>query len=120
LTATAATDCAKDILRYQETHGEKPSSEQIAAMVQISRRFDKQTYPASMGQANIAYLCRRDGDLQFREIAAQGKDLSGFREFPYKEQSYVQPQTPVRSYEIQKSARVVEENSKDYGMDLFL
>lgn len=116
LSETAATNCAKDILRYQETHGEKPSDSQMAAMVQISHELDKKTSPSSMDSHNIEYLRRRDGDLQFRELASQGKDLSGFREFPHKEQSYSQPQTWVKPYETQKPARVIEENASDYDL----
>lgn len=71
-------------------------------MVQISRELDKQSYPASMESHNIEYLRRRDGDLQFREMAAHGKDLSGFKEFPHKEKSYSQPQAHVKSYGAEK------------------
>ena len=91
----------------------------MSAMVQISRELDKQAYSPSMGSHNIEYLRRRDGDLQFRELASQGKDLSGFKDFPHREQSYAQPQTIVKSYEIAQAARVVEsENSKGYEMEL--
>lgn len=118
LSESAATDCAKDILRHQDTHGEKPSSEQMAAMAQISRGLDKQTYPSSMGPHNIEYLRRRDGDLQFREMASAAKDLSGFKDFPHKEKSYFQPHAPAKSYETQKTARAIEENAKGYEMEL--
>lgn len=120
LSETAATYCAKDILRLQETHGEKPSLEQMATMVQISRELDKQGYPASIGTHNIEYLRRRDGDLQFREMASQDKDLSGFKDFPYKEQSYSQPHTPAKSYKEKNSDRSLEENAKSYEMELSL
>ncbi len=118
LSEMAATHCAKDILRHQEIHGEKPSDSQMAAMVQISRELDKQGYPISMGPHNIEYLRRREGDLQFREMASQGKDLSGFKEFPHREQSYFQSQTRIKSYETEKSTRALEENARDYGMEL--
>lgn len=120
LSETAATDCAKDILRHQETHGEKPSSEQMAAMVQISRELDKQGDPSSMGQANIEYLRRRNGDLQFREMVSHGKGLSGFREFPYKEQSYSQSQAIERSYQRQNSDRASEDKTNGYEMEISL
>jgi hypothetical protein len=118
LSEAAAIDCAKNILRHQETHGEKPSDSQMAAMAQISCELDKQSYPPSMGFHNIEYLRRRDGDLQFREMAAQGKDLSGFNNFPYKEQSYAQPHTTAKSYKEKSFDRSVEENAKSYGMEL--
>ncbi len=57
-------------------------------------------------------------DLQFREMASQGKDLSGFKEFPHSEQSYLQSQTRTKPYETEKSTRAIEENARDYGMGL--
>lgn len=120
LSTSAAKNCAKDMLRYQETFGEKPSSGQISAMVQISRDFDKEGYPASMGHANIEYLRRRDGDLRFRELASQGKDLSGFRDFPYKSQTYGELEDRVKVQEKEQLARIVEENTRNYdrGMSM--
>lgn len=120
LSESAATNCAKDILRYQETHGENPSSGKISAMVQISREFDKRDYPISMGAHNIEYLRRRDGDLQFRELASAGKDLSSYRDFPYKSQTYGELETRVKVQEKEKIARVVEENARNYdkGMSM--
>lgn len=118
LSESAATNCAKDILRYQETHGEKPSDSQMAAMVQISRELDKADYPATVGQANIEYLRRREGDIQLRELASAAKDLSGFRDFPYGDRTNYQPQTPVKSYETTKPARAIEENAKSYELEL--
>ena len=117
---SAATNCAKDILRYQETHGEKPSTSQMSAMVQITRELDKQAYPPSMSSHNIEYLRRRDGDLQFRELASQGKDLSGFRDFPCRDQGYDQPHTTVQSYEKARPAPPIKENEKVYEVELFL
>lgn len=120
LSESAATNCAKDILRHQETHGEKPSDSQMAAMVQISRDLDKQGYPASIGTHNIEYLRRRDGDLQFREMVSADKDLSGFNNFPHKKQSYSQPQTLERSHEKANPTRAIEENSKSYELEVSL
>lgn len=120
LSETAAKDCAKDILRYQETHGEKLSSSQMTAMVQISRELDKRDYPTSLGQASIEYLRRRDADLQFREFTSHGKDLSGFKEFPHKEQRDTQPHVNVKSYETPKPTRSIEENAKVFEMDMSL
>ena len=90
----------------------------MAAMVQISRELDKQGYPSSIGVHNIEYLRRREGDLQFREMISQERDLSGFKGFPHKEQNYSQPHVTAKSYENQKSARDIEENVKSYGMEL--
>ena len=125
LSEKTATSCAKDILRYQETHGEKPSSGQMSAMVQISRELDKDGYPASMGSHNIEYLRRRDWDHQFRELSSAGKDLSGFRNFPHDSQTYREIETCVKSYGAESyrettPARAVEENEKVYSIEMSL
>lgn len=117
LSETAATFCAKDMLRYQETHGEKPSSGQISAMIQITRELDKEGYPPSMGAHNIEYLCRRDGDLMFRKLASADKDFSGFRDFPYKEQSY-DASIIERSYQDKNVDHSMKKNVKSHGMEL--
>ncbi|MBA3814522.1 MAG: AAA family ATPase [Alphaproteobacteria bacterium] len=117
LSEFAATQCAKDITRYMETHGQKPSSEQMSAMAQISRELDKQGYDPSIGLHNIEYLRRGDGDLRFRDWSASIKDLSRFRDFPHAEQNYSQTQTRVKSYAQEKPVREQEENSKVFERD---
>lgn len=116
LSKSAATSCAKDILRHQETHGEKPTDSQMAAMVQISKELDKQGYPASMGTHNIEYLRRRDGDMQCREMAVQGKDFSGFKNFPHAGENYSQPQARVKSDDQAKPVHQ-QAQEKVYAMD---
>jgi Ti-type conjugative transfer relaxase TraA len=118
LSESAAIYCAKDILRHQETYGEKPSSTQVSSMVQISRDLDQKNYDPSIGSHNIEYLRRRDGDLQFREMASQGKDLSGFRDFPYREKGYGPVQGSVKPYEEENVPRIIKESSRSYEMDL--
>jgi hypothetical protein len=98
LSESAATNCAKDILRHQETHGEKTSSTHVSIMVQISRELDQKNYDPSIGGHNIEYLRRRDGDLMFREMTSQGKDLSRFRDFPYREKAYGYSQPLAKIY----------------------
>jgi len=76
LSESAATHCAKDILRYQETHGEKPTSGQMTAMAQISHQLeDKYNTPFAkeVGSHNIEYMRRMDGDLMFRKMCSQDK-----------------------------------------------
>ena len=41
LSKRVATHCAKDILRYQETYGEKPTNGQIDSLVQIFQELEK-------------------------------------------------------------------------------
>jgi hypothetical protein len=125
LAEGAARTCAKNIQRFQETHGEKPSSEQMAAVVQISRELDKRIYPPSLEQANIEYLPRHNGDSRFRELSSQGRELSEFENFPYdqpyiKAGSLVNPgnEEPYRK----ESAPITDvskvEKEKFYGTEL--
>ncbi|MBA3813979.1 MAG: AAA family ATPase [Alphaproteobacteria bacterium] len=118
LSETAATQCAKDITRYMETHGQKPSSDQMSAMAQISRDLDKEGYDPSIGTHNIEYLRRRDGDLRFRDWSASIKGLSGFRDFPHAVQDYTQPQARTKSYRTEKPVGEQKENRQGYGMDM--
>jgi Ti-type conjugative transfer relaxase TraA len=123
LSESAATYCAKDILRHQETHGEKPSSAQVSTMVQISRDLDQKGYDPSLGSHTIEYLRRRDGDLMFRDMSSQDKDLSGLRDFLYisQEQSYGLSQGVNTSSPREKlSHQTLEETShrKGYEMEI--
>lgn len=97
-----------------------PPSSQMSAKVQISRELDKQAYPLSMDSHNIEYLRRRDGDLRFREMASQGKDLLGFKDFPHRDQGYSQAQAHVKSYEKAQPAPAIKENEKVYEVELSL
>lgn len=65
----AALNCAQDILRYKETHGENPSSNQMEKMVEISRHLENKEYgyrSYSRDSAESEFLRRREGDLMFR------------------------------------------------------
>ncbi|MBA3814484.1 MAG: AAA family ATPase [Alphaproteobacteria bacterium] len=114
LSESAATQCAKDITRYMETHGQKPTAEQMSAMAQISRDLDKQGYDPSIGTHNIEYLRRRDGDLRFRDWSASNKDLSGFKDFPHVSQDYAQSQARVKSHVQEKTVQ----HEKVYEVEL--
>ncbi|HUX78500.1 MAG TPA: AAA family ATPase, partial [Alphaproteobacteria bacterium] len=81
LSERAAIHCAKNILRYQETHGEKLTSGQMTAMAQISHQLeDKYNTPFAkeVGSHNIEYMRRMDGDLMFRERCSQEKASMSF------------------------------------------
>ena len=76
LSESAATLCAKNVLRYKETHGEKPTSGQIESMVQISREIEKRDYAHSskgLGSHEIEFLRRRIGDFLFRNTSFDKK-----------------------------------------------
>jgi len=70
LSEEAAKDCAKNVLRYQETHGSKPTDTQMTALVEIAHQLEEK-YPDSLereaGSHNLTYLRRMNGDSMFRE-----------------------------------------------------
>lgn len=70
LSESAAIYCAKNVLRYKETHGEKPSEGQISAMVQIARELENREYAHPLKEHDsheVEFLRRREGDLLFRQ-----------------------------------------------------
>ncbi|MBY0293123.1 MAG: hypothetical protein K2W92_07550, partial [Alphaproteobacteria bacterium] len=70
----SALECAKNILRYKETHGEKPSENQRGQMAEIQKTLEgrEPTY-ASQGflSHEIAFFKRREADLLFRSVAQE-------------------------------------------------
>ncbi|MBX9621115.1 MAG: hypothetical protein K2X28_03660 [Alphaproteobacteria bacterium] len=70
LSENAATECAKNVLRHQETHGTKPTNTQMTAMTEISRQIEVK-YPnfleKDLGSHNLVYLRRMDADSMLRE-----------------------------------------------------
>ncbi|MBY0273416.1 MAG: AAA family ATPase [Alphaproteobacteria bacterium] len=70
LSKNAATECAKNILRYQETHGTKPTDTQMTAMAEIAHQIEEK-YPdfleKDLGSHNLVYLRRMDADSMFKE-----------------------------------------------------
>jgi Ti-type conjugative transfer relaxase TraA len=70
LSKNAATECAKNILRHQETHGNKPTNTQMTAMAEIAHRIEEK-YPdfleKDFGFHNLVYLRRMNADSMFRE-----------------------------------------------------
>lgn len=70
LSETESLECAKNIMRYHEIHGEKPTNTQRAAMAEISRQLgEKHLTPVEkeVGSHNLAYLRRMNGDHMFQE-----------------------------------------------------
>lgn len=70
LSKNAANECAKNMLRYQETHGAKPTDTQMTAVAEIARQVEEK-YPDSLekylGSHNLLYLRRMDADSMFQE-----------------------------------------------------
>ncbi|MBS0271766.1 MAG: AAA family ATPase [Proteobacteria bacterium] len=69
LSKEAAKEFAKNIFRYQEAHGTKPTTRQKTIMAEITREFDKKFDTSSTKQLDsyhIAYMRRIEGDSLFR------------------------------------------------------
>ncbi|MBP9691705.1 MAG: AAA family ATPase [Alphaproteobacteria bacterium] len=70
LSKNASAECARNTLRYQETHGSKPTDTQMTAMAQIAHQIEEK-YPdfheKDIGAHNLTYLRRMNGDSMFRE-----------------------------------------------------
>ena len=72
LSTESALECAKNILRYKETHGEKPSEDQTSQMAEIQKTLEgRDPIYASQGflSHEIAFFKRREADLLFRSFA---------------------------------------------------
>jgi hypothetical protein len=69
LSETAAHHTAQDILRYRETHGQNPSTDQMDKMVQITQKLetkDDHRYSYSYDSEEIDFLRSRERDLLLR------------------------------------------------------
>lgn len=76
LSNDAAKECARNILRHQETHGAKPTDIQRAAMAEISRQLEDKSinpFEKDVGSHNLTYLRRMNGDAMFREQCYEAK-----------------------------------------------
>lgn len=74
LSNEASKECARNMLRYQETHGAKPTDTQRAAMAEIARQLeDKSITPFEKDSHNLTYLRRMNGDAMFRERCYEAK-----------------------------------------------
>lgn len=70
LSAGAASECARNALRYQETHGAKPTDTQMTSMAEIAHQVEEK-HPdyleRDVGSHNLAYMRRMNGDSMLRE-----------------------------------------------------
>ena len=71
LSEKASLECAKNILRYKETHGEKPSKDQVSHIILVEKTLEKNEarYVAQGFQRHeIAFLKRTEADRLFRSL----------------------------------------------------
>ncbi len=79
LSKTAATHCAKNILRYKETHGENLSKDQVSQIIKIERMLEKRENTLVSPQSNRneqAYLHRKEADLLFNQMSTLNHSLN--------------------------------------------
>jgi Ti-type conjugative transfer relaxase TraA len=70
LSTSAAAECARNALRYQETHVAKPTDIQMTTMAEIAHQIEEK-HPdyleREVGSHNLAYMRRMNGDDMLRE-----------------------------------------------------
>jgi Ti-type conjugative transfer relaxase TraA len=110
LSDKAAISCAQNIFRYKETHGERPSENQIKHMAQISKDLEKKVYSATHDSHESAFLRRREADMLFRnEVAPDARVLKQkLRDFFVQE----------GQSRVVKAQRVIQEKSDQYEMSM--
>ncbi|MBY0501360.1 MAG: MobA/MobL family protein [Alphaproteobacteria bacterium] len=98
LSEKAATFCAKNVLRYKETHGEKPSADQLSNMVKIAQELGEKEYnhlslSKKYESHEVEYFRRKEGDALFRNAPFEEK-LPQIHEFQHT-QSKTSLETPT-------------------------
>ncbi|HBW24613.1 MAG TPA: hypothetical protein DER04_06380 [Holosporales bacterium] len=112
LSKDAATNCAKDVLRYKETHGENPSQKQVETFVHIAQDLEK-TYPykAKETQTDI-YLRRQEGDLLFRQMSIPDKSPVS----PDMNKTQDQAKVSLESISLQMARDLQKMNQMELGL----
>ncbi len=76
LSKNASAECARNMLRYQETHGSKPTNTQMTAMAEIAHQIEEK-HPdyleKDIGSHNLTYLRRMNADAMLRERCYEEK-----------------------------------------------
>lgn len=75
LSSEAAQHCTKNIFRYMETHGEKPSETQIATMMQIAQTLEHRDYTQLYHSTNaheIDFFRRHEADNLLKQMSDPG------------------------------------------------
>src|SRR3990167_8842254 len=80
LSKDVATNFAKNILRYKETHGTHPSELQIATIIQVSQKLEMKGYTSTLNKKvnrlEANYLQRYEGDRFFKHISCEKDTLA--------------------------------------------
>ncbi|KAB2834474.1 MAG: hypothetical protein F9K49_05180, partial [Caedimonadaceae bacterium] len=112
LSERTANECAKNMLRYQETHGAKLTDTQMTTMAEIARKIEKK-YPDSLekdlGSHNLFYLRRMNADSMFKKQCYNNRHTIAHEQSIFK----IQEKTLLK---IQKQ-HIVQETSRQKERD---
>jgi len=108
LSDIASQRCAQNILRYKETHGEKPSAEQMAKMVEISQRLEHKDY-SGRDVAAKAFLRQKEADLLFKH----GLSYDAFAQL---DQAQIQTKRSLELFQKQMENERVHSKQMDLGL----
>jgi len=115
LSETAAKEYVRNILRYQETHGSKPTNSQMTAMAEIAHQLEEKYAnldAREMDSHNLTYMRRMNGDEMLRDRCLQDKATIAME--------YTAIQTQVKAslqHTISQMAKEVErENQKEMSL----
>jgi hypothetical protein len=113
LSEGEAIQCAKDILRYNETHGDKPTKTQITAMAAITRKLEEK-YPAhlekEMGSHNVTYMRRIEGDNLMREHCYQERAAISLE--------HKQEKIALDTQKQQIAQRFVKQQEREFSLEM--
>lgn len=117
LSKNTANECAKNVLRYQETHGTKPTNTQMTAMAEIAHKIEEK-YPDSLekdlGSHNLLYLRRMDADSMFKEQCYNNRHTIAHEQDMLK----MQEKALLKVQKQQIEQEVSRQKERDFSMSM--
>lgn len=115
LSKTAATHCAKNILRYRETHGEYPSKSQVSQIVKIERLLEKRensVFTMELNKNELSYLHRKEADL----LLLKGSPGNSLELSAYLSSGHIQTKNSIENLKFQISKEIYHLNQKELSI----
>jgi Ti-type conjugative transfer relaxase TraA len=116
LSTNAATECARNALRYQETHGTKPTDTQMTAMAEIAHQIEEK-HPdyleRDVGSHNLAYLRRMNGDDMLRERCYEER-----HSIAHEHEVVTVQEKMVLEVQRQQEIEVLREKKRGFSMEM--
>jgi Ti-type conjugative transfer relaxase TraA len=117
LSSRAAAECARNALRYQETHGAKPTDTQMSAMAEIAHQIEEK-HPdyleRDVGSHNLAYMRRMNGDDMLRERCYEERHAIAHEHEVVK----VQEKVLLEAQKQQIQQQVLREKERGFEMSM--